>query len=316
MSKSGADLQLEVGQFSHPGRKRTNNEDWLGLFQPEDARRLAAKGSLFLVADGMGGHRSGELASRRAVDHVIRTYFDDATRDVAASLKRAIQAANRALHTAAAGARGQARCGTTLVAAVIRKEGRWRACAGARLWVANVGDSRAYLLRRRQLCQLSQDHSWAAEGLGNDGLGRHVVTRALGLHPHVEVDLFLFRLQPGDQILLCSDGLTGPLSDPEIQAIMERYAPAKAAGRLVEAANERGGPDNVSVLLVRLPGRTSDWQEALDSLLDRFRPERLEQAGVLGLVSPDLPRWALVALALLAVLSLVGLGFLLGRVLF
>ncbi|MEJ2212010.1 MAG: serine/threonine-protein phosphatase, partial [Anaerolineae bacterium] len=71
MDGSGGGLQLEVGQFSHAGRKRTNNEDWLGVFRPDDGRRLAAKGSLFLVADGMGGHRSGELASRRAVDHVI-----------------------------------------------------------------------------------------------------------------------------------------------------------------------------------------------------------------------------------------------------
>jgi len=316
MGRSGTSLQLEVGQFSHPGRKRTNNEDWLGAFQPDDAGRLATKGSLFLVADGMGGHRSGELASRRAVDHVIRTYFDDPDPDVAASLERAIQAANSALYAAAAESPERGRCGTTLVAAVIQEQ-RPRALGlgGAGLWIANVGDSRAYLSRGRELRQLSRDHSWAAAvrgqtAKGGEGPGQHVVTRALGLRPEVKVDIFAFRLQPGDQILLCSDGLTGPLPDDEIGAIVQRRAPQEAARRLVEAANGQGGPDNVSVILVRLASQPSSWREAWDTVVDRFWP------GDVGQAAAGLSTAALIALVLLAVLVLLGLGFVLGWVLF
>jgi len=308
MSGPGSDLQIEVGQFSHPGRKRTNNEDWLGTFRPDDARRLATKGSLFLVADGMGGHRDGELASRQAVDTVIRAYFDDPDPDVAASLERAIQGANAALYAGAADGPRHGRGGTTLVAAVIRERG------GTGLWIANVGDSRAYLLRGRELRQLSRDHSWAAAVGGGsrgdgEGPGRHVVTRALGQRPQVKVDLFVHKLRPGDRLLLCTDGLTGPLPDAEIRAIVQRRTPQEAARRLIEAANERGGPDNVSAIVVRLGGRPASWPGAGRALLDRLWSGGGEQGS-------SLPAPVIVGLILLAALILLGLGFFLGQVLF
>ncbi len=312
MTARGSNLWLEVGQFSHPGRKRTNNEDWLGTFQPDDADRLVTKGRLFLVADGMGGHRSGELASRRAVDHVIRTYFDDPDPEVAASLERAIQTANTILYATTAGEHESNRSGTTLVVAVIQDRDQ----GPATLWIANVGDSRAYLLRDRAMHQLSRDHSLAAAGLGGAAFGRHVVTRALGLRPEVKVDISPFKLQPGDRILLCSDGLTGPLPDPEIQAILERHPPQEAAQRLIEAANDRGGPDNVSVILIRLMSQPSSWREAWGSLRDRFRPTGFDQAGMLGPAPSGLPTTLLIGLVLLTILVLVGLGFVVGSVLF
>lgn len=312
MITSGSNLQLEVGQFSHPGRKRTNNEDWLGAFQPEDAGRRLAKGCLFIVADGMGGHRSGELASRRAVDHVIRTYFDDPDPDAAASLERSIRSANASLYAAAEGNLDSGRSGTTLVAAVIQE----RRGSRARVWIANVGDSRAYLLHGRQMQQLSRDHSWAAAGLGGAGLGRHVVTRALGLRPEVKVDIFPFGLQSGDQILLCSDGLTGPLPDPDIQAILDRHPPQEAAQKLVEAANDRGGPDNVSAIVIRLSGQASSWEGLWDAILDLFGPGDIERAGEPRPRHAGLSRVLLVVLAVLVMLALVGLGFVLGSALF
>lgn len=312
MPTRGSDTRLEVAQLSHPGRKRTNNEDWLGAFQPEDKQRLATKGRLFLVADGMGGHRSGELASRRAVDHVIRTYFDDPDPDVPASLEQAIQAANATLYAAAADSQGSNRWGTTLIAAVIQDSEQ----AVTRLWIANVGDSRAYLRRGSQLRQLSHDHSLAAAGLGGEGLGRHVITRALGLRPEVTVDIFPFRLQPGDEVLLCSDGLTGPLPDHRIQAILERHGPEEAVRRLAEAANERGGPDNMSMILIRLTGQASSWQDAWRSLLGRFEPRRLGQAHIPRDTIWGLPTWVFLGLALLTSLALLGLGFALGWALF
>ena len=284
-------LRLDIGQFSHAGRKRSHNEDWLGAFQPEDPARLAHKGRLFLVADGMGGHRGGELASRRAVDRAIRAYVDDPDADPGQSLRRAITEANAALHAQTAGEEGRERWGTTLVAAVVR---------GDELWIANVGDSRAYLLRDGQLRQLSRDHSLAAEigvSAGENWIGRHVITRALGRKPEVEVDVFApLRLRVGDRILLCSDGLTTPLSDDEIGAIAGRGAPQAAAEALVQAANERGGPDNISVILIAVTGR---------------------EKGASSLLTGKGLRWPiLLAMALLFALAVVGLGFVLGLLIF
>ena len=246
-------LQLEVGQFSHPGRKRTNNEDWLGTFQPEDGDQLDTKGSLFLVADGMGGHRSGEMASRRAVDQVIRAYFDDPDTDPAGSLQRAFRTANAALYAQTGDGGTARRAGTTLVAAAVRHD---------KLWIANIGDSRAYLLRNVKLRRLSRDHSWASAGaqagLSENWIGRHIITRALGLKQSVEVDSYVpLDLQVGDRILLCTDGLTTPLVDKEIEHIASRHTAQHAAEALVQAANDRGGPDNVSVILIEVTGRST-----------------------------------------------------------
>jgi serine/threonine protein phosphatase PrpC len=298
--------ELEIGQFSDPGRKRANNEDWLGTFQPEDAARLAQKGSLFLLADGMGGHKAGELASRQAVDRVIRSYMDSREHDVAASLKRAVQAANTALYASAGSLQLGRNSGTTLVAGVIR---------GVELWVANVGDSRAYVLHRGDLEQISVDHSWAAvgaqAGLGEGWAGRHVLTRALGTREHVEIDLFGPRsLEVGERLILCSDGLTTPLTDAEIREIAARHPPQEASEALVQAANERGGPDNVSVLLVEVkrPGRARrslakdagrEPRAGGSSLADRLR------------LSPGL-----VVAAILTAMILLALGFALGLLLF
>jgi protein phosphatase len=298
MAASDRSQRLEVGQFSHPGRKRSNNEDWLGTFQPEDARRLATKGSLFLVADGMGGHKSGELASRQAVDHVVRVYMDDPAPDVVSSLQNAIQSANTALHGASQGQGDRRRSGTTLVAAVVRHD---------RLWIANVGDSRAYLLRNRDLHQISQDHSWAAAGA--EGIGQHVITRALGLRPEVEVDIYKQRLRAGDRILLCSDGLTTPVPEAEIAEIARRYPSQAAAEQLVEVANERGGPDNVSVILIKVGARDSAFQPGawLQVLIDLYRDLESE--------ARQRPALFLFALLLLALILMV-VGFFLGLVLF
>lgn len=298
-----AALRLGVGQYSHRGQRRANNEDWLGKFQPEDSERLARKGSLFLVADGMGGHQSGELASRLAVDQVIRHYVDAPGADVGRSLRRAVEAANAALYAQSergSGDRAGRDWGTTVVAAVVR---------GAELWVANVGDSRAYLLRGGKLRQLTADHALSPGG----GVGLHVITRALGRKSKVEVDLFPpLKLRTGDRILLCSDGLTTPLSDRRIQALAGRYSPQEAAEALVQAANEQGGPDNVSVILVEVGGA----EDAMSPVALRALPGALEGlAQLLPAKVRESPAWVLALILLLAVLMIVGLGFVLGLVL-
>jgi serine/threonine protein phosphatase PrpC len=312
-------LRIEVGQFSDPGRKRPNNEDWLGTFQPEDKGRLARKGNLFLVADGMGGHQSGEMASRAAVDQVIRTYMDDPDSDLASSLRRSIEAANATLHTKTAGRELRGRWGTTLVAAALRYN---------QLWIANVGDSRAYLMRGGKLGQLSRDHALSASALGIESsegwIGRHLITRALGLKASLDVDVFPPRkLRPGDRVLLCSDGLTTPLSDDEIRDISLRFPPQEAAGALVRAANDRGGPDNVSVIIVDVvDSRTVfEWRTLQHSLARLARPGTWRQAAneLQDVVFADgkgyrSPKF-LGAMLLLA-LALIILGFVVGWLIF
>jgi serine/threonine protein phosphatase PrpC len=298
-------LQLEIGQFSHPGRQRPKNEDWLGAFQPDDAERLARKGQLFLVADGMGGHQSGEMASRYAVDAVIRAYVDHPAPDVETSLRQAIESASSSLYQRAPGGPGDSRWGTTLVAAVVR---------GAELWIANVGDSRAYLLRGGKLQQLSRDHSM---------MGQHLITRALGTKPQVEVDLFPpLPLRAGDRVLLCTDGLTRPLPDAEIRAIAGRGTAQGAAEALVRAANEHGGPDNVSVIVIHVTGGpAAEWHTPGELLAALAWPETWRQMVELlpRLLIGDRAAWqspiAFVVLAL-AILALLGFGFLLGLLLF
>jgi protein phosphatase len=290
----------------------------LGTFQPEDPERLVRKGVLFLVADGMGGHQRGEMASRRAVDQVIRAYYDDPSADVLQSLKRAVELANADLHAEAIREQGGRKWGTTLVAAVVRHD---------ELWIANVGDSRAYLLRRGKLRQLSEDHSLAnaagAEAPSGNWIGRHVITRALGLKPKVEVDLFpAVKLYAGDRVLLCSDGLTSPLTDAEIGDLALRYQPQKAALALVKAANDKGGPDNVSVILVSVTDLkvALSWQTPGELLSMLIQPEtwRLVVENLLGASfggqgcrSP-----VFVALVVLLIVAVVGLGFILGLLLF
>lgn len=313
-------LSLNVGQFSDPGRQRSRNEDWLGTFQPVDEGRLASKGSLFVVADGMGGHQSGELASRIAVDQAIRTYVDDSTSDVGVSLGRAIEAANQALMVRPsnrAESSANRDWGTTMVAAVIRGDG---------LWVANVGDSRAYLLRDGRLRQISRDHalSAGADGGQGDWVGRHVITRALGRRAEIKVDLFApLSLRDGDRLLLCTDGLSGPVPDEEIGAIASRFPVQKAVERLVRAANEGGGADNISVILVEVAaGRPiSGWSVAQDLAESWLRPAVWRNA--VATFAKSLPQGTegarsplFIVLAALAALLLIGLGVVVGLNLF
>lgn len=311
-------LRLDTGQYSHAGRRRKNNEDWLGTFRPEDPERLARKGILFLVADGMGGHQGGEMASRRAVDQVIRVYYDDPSANVPQSLGRAVELANAELYAEAARDQGGRKWGTTLVAAVVRHD---------ELWIANVGDSRAYLLRRGNLRQLSEDHSLAKAAGGDmpsgDWIGRHIITRALGLKPKVEVDLFpAVKLHAGDRVLLCSDGLTSPLSDAEIRDLALRYEPQKAALALVKAANEKGGPDNISVILFSVTDLkvALSWQTPGELLSMLIQPEtwRLVVEDLLGtsLGGQGCRSPVFVVLVVLLIVAVVGLGFILGLLLF
>lgn len=252
MSQSVTDsVHLRAGHATHrgQGQGRTVNEDSLGLPETIPAALLARKGYLYLVADGVGGYRAGDIASQMAVELIRRAYYDDPDVDLVTSLQRAIEEANAEIHRQAQDP-AYARMGTTVVAAVVR---------GDQLVVANVGDSRAYLLRQGELRRLTSDHTWVAERMAAGLLTpqettrhemRHIVTRSLGAQPTVEADVRPYRLQPGDRLLLCSDGLWEPVPEPEIARTLGHARPQAAAAALVNRAMVAGGEDDTTALVV------------------------------------------------------------------
>lgn len=245
--------QVRLAYDSQVGPVRDHNEDDLRWFDPsEDPVVLRQKGRLYVVADGMGGHAAGEEASRIAVETIVARYASDSDAEVAASLKRAITAANAEIYRQAQGGE-RAGMGTTVVCAVIR---------GDELHVAHVGDSRIYLLRQGVLRQLTADHSFVAEqvrrGLikeeeAEQSPQRHILSRALGKKPEVEADLSgPHDLKAGDLLLLCSDGICGYLSNEQIKFALLANAqdPQSAVANLMQLVDAARGQDNATAVVV------------------------------------------------------------------
>jgi serine/threonine protein phosphatase PrpC len=245
---------VAAGQ-THPGRQRPLNEDaWQIAPEADTGHRWAARGRLYAVADGMGGHAAGEVASQLALDTLLQQYYnsDETPLPPAIRLERAVLEANLDIYEQAVAVDAQAGMGTTLVAAVIHED---------RLTVANVGDSRAYLVRDGEAIQITEDHSWVAEqvklGVMTDEQAenhayRNVVTRCLGHKPGIQVDIFEHRLQAGDAILLCSDGLSNQVPADEIARVVTGHTPDESTDKLVDLANRAGGPDNITALVVQV----------------------------------------------------------------
>jgi serine/threonine protein phosphatase PrpC len=219
---------------------------------PKDEETMAHKGALFIVADGMGGHAAGEVASEIAVDTVTKAYYEDENEDIPLSLINAIKRANTIIHQRAGENTLRTGMGTTCVAAVL---------CGNIAYIANVGDSRAYIVRQTQVRQISQDHSWVEEqvraGLlthdqARSHAQRNVITRCLGTQIDVEVDVFPELLSEGDTLLLCTDGLSGSISEEDLSSIISQFVPQESVYHLVEHANENGGPDNITAIVVRV----------------------------------------------------------------
>lgn len=213
------------------------------------------QGGLYAVADGMGGHAAGELASTLALQALV-TAYRSGKKAPPEKLARAVQQANLKVLRHAVGE--YAGMGTTLVALLIDK--------GAAL-VAHVGDSRAYLLRARQLYRLTEDHSWVAEQVRLGHLSeleaeehhwRSVVSNALGGEEQVRLELYGFPLQRGDRLLLCSDGLSSVVDEYVLREMLSwQLSPTQITRQLIDAANTQGGPDNITALVVDIP--TLPW---------------------------------------------------------
>lgn len=230
-------MRVAVGSSTHPGQVRDNNED---SFLVDE--RLA----LFAVADGLGGHQAGEIASRDALEAIRAAIAGGAP------LNEAILAANRSVYERAAADEALRGMATTVTAVV--------PAGGAAVLIGQVGDSRAYLLREGELHRLTEDHSLVEELVREGRITpeqaavhpqRAIITRALGLDPNVEVDLSTTDVQAGDRVVLCSDGLTTMVREREIEQIARSEPdPARAADRLVDSANQAGGEDNITVVVV------------------------------------------------------------------
>ncbi len=241
---------VKMGAKTDLGRVRDNNEDKFDFFEPEDPAMLAAKGSFYAVADGMGGHSAGQIACEMALKTVLALYYGDPSPDKDASLRRAVIEANSLIYDTAQAIPDRQGMGTTLTAAVLCED---------TLMLAQIGDSRAYLLRGGKISQMTEDHSWVAEQvrLGTMTLAeaqvspfRNIITRSVGTAALVEPDIYTHAVQPGDTFVLCSDGLTGHVEPAEIQGIVAAQSPSAAALALVDLANERGGRDNITALVL------------------------------------------------------------------
>ena len=247
--------ESESSQFSwafrsHPGRRRDDNEDFVGAYAPAEPDE---RGSLFVVCDGMGGHAAGEVASRMAVESVLTTWTTASAAPSQQAIRSAIRSANTAVFAASLDAETRG-MGTTCTALAL---------SGREGYVGHVGDSRCYLVHHDQCSQLTADHSRVGEMLRMRLItpeqaahhpSRSQLTRTLGNTPGVQVDVVRTPIHRGDVLVLCSDGLWDLVSMQEIAQVSASDEVTEAAEQLIAWALERGAPDNVTVLVVRITG--------------------------------------------------------------
>ncbi|MET0382260.1 MAG: Stp1/IreP family PP2C-type Ser/Thr phosphatase [Burkholderiaceae bacterium] len=242
---------LEFFSVTDTGRARRNNEDSVAL---DEAGKIA------VLADGMGGYNAGEVASGMAAERVkaelgqrLKPYGDAPTEtEIKSALLDAVDNANREVYDAAMNHAEYAGMGTTLVVAVYR---------GEKLWLGHIGDSRGYRFRNGHLEQLTRDHSLLQEQIDAGlitaeqaafSMHKNLVTRAVGVDEVVDLEIHDYPVEPGDLLLMCSDGLSDMLSDEQIEQLLRTNDSLSAAGTmLIQAANAAGGRDNIAVVLAR-----------------------------------------------------------------
>jgi serine/threonine protein phosphatase PrpC len=240
-------MRLIPYALSDVGRKRQHNED---------SYLVAPQLSLFAVADGMGGHRAGEKASRMAVeklrDSLVPPRRMAGKDEVLSHLQKAMFITGAAIFDAAQSDPDLAGMGTTLTSVLVHSQ---------RAYVAHVGDSRCYLFRDGKISQITTDHSWVAEqvkaGLlteqeARESRFRHIITRSVGFEREVQVDGTICPVQSGDCLILCSDGLSNYLEEDDFSEVMSRQLYSDAPRILIDLANARGGDDNITVVIIHL----------------------------------------------------------------
>jgi len=250
------------------GMRRLNNQDSHTIVRASKAEAWKARGHLFMVADGMGAHAVGELASKLACDNIPHNYAKAKSGTPSEAITKAYKEVGGLIHGKASANRDFAGMGTTCSTLILRPEGAL---------IAHVGDSRVYRVRNGRIDQLSFDHSLAWELVrrkhlsaeqANKAVPRNVITRSLGPDPNIEVDIEgPLPVESGDVFLLCSDGLSGPVEDHELGAFAANFHPNDACRYLLHLANLRGGHDNITVVIARV----GPWAEP-DASADACAP--------------------------------------------
>jgi protein phosphatase len=246
-------LNLEFAEQTDKGLTREHNEDAVGHVLPASPAQVQSQGWFFCMADGMGAHAKGEVASRLAVETALDGFRKIPKGVMHVSLlPRLVQEANAAIYDAGQ-SQGPARMGSTFVACALRFDSAV---------VSHVGDSRCYLLRQGNLTQLTHDHTMANEQVrlgilsaadAGSGDGRHLLTRALGQELFVAADTITVNIIPGDTLFLCTDGLHGYVPEARMRYLLNGHANLDAAANaLIAEANRAGGYDNISVQLIRV----------------------------------------------------------------
>lgn len=251
---------VEVGYATDLGRVRHNNEDRFYLCD-QHCSSIADRGLVYAVADGMGGHAGGEFASGTTVEVLDTFYTEPLSGTLEELMRRTIERANEAILARSNAEPDLARMGTTLTAVHL--------LGGQTMTIWHVGDSRVYLTREGTIKRLTDDHSLVADqvrmGLITeaDALvhpARNVITRALGTRIDVRPDVYTYEVQPGDSLLVCSDGLHGVVPEPDIlESLAQPVTAQEVCQRLVERANGLGGPDNITVVVVRIKPPSGFW---------------------------------------------------------
>jgi protein phosphatase len=286
---------LQHAALSDVGLRRANNQDSMAVVVAGSQAIWQQRGHLFMVADGMGAHAAGELASKMATDTVALTYPKLLNKPPFEAIVKALQDANAEIHRRGQAALDFKGMGTTSTVLLVLPEGAL---------LAQVGDSRAYRLRGDRFEQMTFDHSlvWEMRAAGQlddgdipDYVPKNIITRSLGPNPHVKVDLEgPFPLEEGDTFLLCSDGLSGPVNDQEMGTILRCLPVDEAVRALVDIANLRGGPDNITVVVARITG-----QQVAQS--DGGEMPAVQPAETLQAVHPAI--WTLLGVSALAALG-------------
>ncbi|RLC79511.1 MAG: hypothetical protein DRJ03_23370 [Chloroflexi bacterium] len=296
-------LLISVWGATDKGRQREGNEDSVYPHSSSDTfpfkpgpDSIAQKGHLLVVADGVGGAKGGAEASRWAIRVAVERYYDQAGPDLGTDLRTAIEMANSSLYQYLQST-GVTQAGSTMVAAVIH---------GNTLQVANVGDSRAYLIREGQITKLTRDHTLTQQKIDRGIIqpeqaamdpDSSVLTRSMGAGPTVQADLFQpVPLTPGDVVLLCSDGLTDMVEEAEIVRLTGGGSPKRMAQRLIAAANKQGGVDNISVAIAQAGGKQAAAGGELLANIPKMKQQQKiilgGMAGLVALVFCSLVAWA------------------------
>ena len=251
-----APLPVTFAAKSDLGRVRENNEDKFDWWEPDSPDVLKSLGRLYAVSDGMGGHAAGQIASEMALKTIGKVYYADPNVDPRDALERSVLAANTLVHVTGKAVPSRAGMGCTIVAVAL---------VGDTAIIGWVGDSRVYLIRGGAATRITEDHSLVQEQVRAGILTeeeaaisgyRNIITRSLGAEESVKPEFRNVPMSTGDAVLLCSDGLTGVVSDAEIGETVSSDAPSFACSRLVDMANEKGGPDNITVAILRVNGAT------------------------------------------------------------